>query len=689
MIAGNNIRTTLLLVMIGTAGSILTFLIAPIPFRKEVVELRQSFRFAGQTGYLYDLDQNGDPELCRTKTNIIGEAAVVVESVNAGMINQWNLGGRFMDKRNCSAFDLDGDSIAELFLLTLSNDTLYLHVIQPFRDSKHSHFSRMVHVFRQTPPIDDVTAVSTIAADLNRDGKNEALFHINVGFTNTTRRVYAYDYSADSLWWSMELGNKCAVMQVADLQNDGEMELFLRSIATANIDSSHAFHDQETYLFVLRTNLEPLFTPPSFPLEYGYATTFPYVTEQFEGVGAIVFDRTTQAFQLLLYDRHGNLIENHNLDEVGPDIRPGLPRVVRGPRQTTLLFQNVSLQLSGVPLNLEIMHDQPQDHKRFQILHGIDGYAGFSFSQSLNEESIIVLDHETGRNVQFITEEKPQHIVSDGLIHKQENHAEFFFQFKDVLYHYSWIRNPLYPWYYLYYPLIALFWATLILAIYFISRRRLESQFRMKQRMHELEILIMKNQISPHFTFNALNSIGSLIYREKKEHAYQYLGKFSKLIRDSLDSFSRTSIPLEQEITFTRNYLELEKLRFKDKFDFEILMDEGIEQNQLVPKMMLQIHVENALKHGIIPSGHKGLIRVDISKQKENLSVSIKDNGIGREAAGKRKSSGSGNGLRIIRHIFEHFEKTHKVHIEYKIKDLNDTKNRPSGTEVNISIEHQ
>lgn len=151
----------------------------------------------------------------------------------------------------------------------------------------------------------------------------------------------------------------------------------------------------------------------------------------------------------------------------------------------------------------------------------------------------------------------------------------------------------------------------------------------------ELRLQAMRAQMNPHFLFNALNGIQNFIHSEDSDKASRYLAKFAGLVRKSLNLSNAELITLEDEVAFIRDYLFVnQKLRFDGRLEFEVLVDEEIDEDRVViPPMMIQPFVENAIEHGFIRREKgKVTIRIDLLSE-EQLCCTILDNGIGREAA--------------------------------------------------------
>lgn len=182
-------------------------------------------------------------------------------------------------------------------------------------------------------------------------------------------------------------------------------------------------------------------------------------------------------------------------------------------------------------------------------------------------------------------------------------------------------------------------------AIYFAfqeraNQQREQAQIQTKADSLQLEQQALYAMMNPHFTFNALQSIQYFIMVQDKMSATKFLTQFAKLVRMNLDSSKSEFISLNDEIERLKLYLSLEKMRFQDKFDYFLEVQEEIDKSEtLIPPMILQPFVENSLKHGIMPLEGNGQIIVNIKEEDENtLLVSIRDNGIGISASKKMKA---------------------------------------------------
>ena len=159
-----------------------------------------------------------------------------------------------------------------------------------------------------------------------------------------------------------------------------------------------------------------------------------------------------------------------------------------------------------------------------------------------------------------------------------------------------------------------------------------------KKRLAELELEAIKAQINPHFIYNCLNSIQYLNYKAEHIQAQQYLDLFARLIRMTMQYSQQAFISLEEEVDYLSLYLQLEKLRFKDKLQYDIRIDSNMNKNTLLPAMLIQPYVENALKHGVAGKP-AGTINVSFSEEAGRLIVIIQDNGAGFPDTQKRQGA--------------------------------------------------
>ncbi len=228
---------------------------------------------------------------------------------------------------------------------------------------------------------------------------------------------------------------------------------------------------------------------------------------------------------------------------------------------------------------------------------------------------------------------------------------------------------------------------TVIFTLIFMKKRqrKIEDVKHLTFELTRLQMSSVLRQFDPHFTFNVISSVGSLIMKGKKETAYEYITKLSGLLRIVLSDGSVVIKPLSEEIDFVRKYCELQKLRFKERFSYSISLSENVDLQREVPKMIIQTFVENSIKHGFENRKEGGELKIVIRNENNKLVIIILDDGIGRVAAKALKTKGTGYGVKIVKSLFDYMNSNNKKISSVKITDLEEN-GRPSGTEVKIFI---
>lgn len=208
------------------------------------------------------------------------------------------------------------------------------------------------------------------------------------------------------------------------------------------------------------------------------------------------------------------------------------------------------------------------------------------------------------------------------------------------------------------------------------------------KKIGELRLMALRSVMSPHFIFNVLNSIQYFIAKNDRLNAINYLSMFSKLVRSILTHSVNNTISLAEEVELLKNYIQLEMVRFENKFTFSITMDPGIEADSIImPSLLVQPYVENAILHGLYNKESAGELSIRIHEQDDVITFEIEDNGIGRAAAMqlKRENFPTHNSMGI--NITE--ERLKLINLgqqaAFEIEDLKD-ENGPCGTRVKIMI---
>ena len=249
------------------------------------------------------------------------------------------------------------------------------------------------------------------------------------------------------------------------------------------------------------------------------------------------------------------------------------------------------------------------------------------------------------------------------------------------------------------YPVWQMWWFSLILVIsliiiaLFILRLRVQTvkkqqaaKYHLIRQISELQIRSLQVQMNPHFIFNSLNSIQNFIVTQNTKEAIIYLGSLGSLIRMNLENVVKEAITLEQEIDFLKEYIKIEQMRFKKKLKI-VLNNEIPNRNMLLPPMIVQPIIENAIKHGVLQLDGGGLIVVNFTNVDGITMIAIEDNGVGRkESQLKADKNHNSKGLGLIEERLQLLNQKHNTdQFSLEVIDLIH-EDQPTGTKVILNL---
>ncbi len=229
------------------------------------------------------------------------------------------------------------------------------------------------------------------------------------------------------------------------------------------------------------------------------------------------------------------------------------------------------------------------------------------------------------------------------------------------------------------------------------------SRFRLKQKHYRIELekknleteqRLLRSQMNPHFIFNSMNSIQSYISGNDSFTAMTYLSKFAQLMRNILENSRKPFIVLSEEIETLKLYIELERIRFKQKFDYKITVEPDLPVDSVyIPPMLIQPFVENSIKHGLRNKKEKGLLEIEFRKDDKFIRCFVKDNGVGREKAGKLNNTKNKEhrslGIQVTKERLDTLSRLKGLKVSFVITDLKDSNGNAAGTEVVIKIPYE
>ena len=220
------------------------------------------------------------------------------------------------------------------------------------------------------------------------------------------------------------------------------------------------------------------------------------------------------------------------------------------------------------------------------------------------------------------------------------------------------------------------------------TRKQKRQIHAIEKTILQLETKALRAQMNPHFIFNCMNSIKSIIQNNEQEKAVNYLTAFSKLIRTIFQNSDKKEISLYDEMETCKLYVQLENMRFENKFNYRFNIDETIDlKSIMVPALIIQPFIENAIWHGIMPKENGGDLCVNISKKENKIFCIVEDNGIGREISMRNKFSDmeithQSKGVRLTQSRLELHNLLNQRNASVEIIDKTNTKEQVAGTKV-------
>ena len=213
----------------------------------------------------------------------------------------------------------------------------------------------------------------------------------------------------------------------------------------------------------------------------------------------------------------------------------------------------------------------------------------------------------------------------------------------------------------------------------------------LEKNLNQSKLKAIKSQMNPHFFYNALNTIQSFILSNDKKQAVSYLSKFSNLTRTILEMTEKETISIAEEVKTLSLYLDIEKARFEEDFNYHILVDNEIDaENIKIPTMLLQPYVENAVKHGLLHKQGEKAVTIHFQKETEHIKISIDDNGIGRQKSTELNAIKNKNHNSFATEAMQNrvnlLNQYNQKNISIQYIDKTNLNNQPTGTSVVFEI---
>lgn len=641
--------------------------------------------------YFADLDHDGVSDRIHTFFNESGNVGVNLRRKDIPD-DQINFRGIFQDKSpRMMIGDYDNNGRDEVYLFTLAVDTIFLHAVEFGKDLQLLVDHRFMTIVGKNLADPDFTIIPGKMADMTGDGYGDLVFAINTGFSRQPRNVFVYDILNDSLKSSPKSGAFIGGISLDNLDEDPFYEIMIYTSATDNyMEDPVPYSDSSSWLMVLDHTLEFMFPPMEFHGRTGNVKTISTMSDTHGKIlvcSAKYQSKSKFVDKLFLIDLKGDIIREKPFSHENPLTLFKTDPISFGKDTVNMLGYILNQGFYEIESDLRTrkLSDILLTHWDPQFLDiDLDGTDEIILLQTNQQKHQVLRHNFTGAvELDFAVQSTPL-ILS--VKRNGDLPPQLSVQGDRVWKLFNYGLNPVYRLRFLIWLGIYLIILGFILAIRKLYFIQLKKKYETERKIATLQLAGVKTMMEPHFIFNVINSIGSSIYQEQKDQAYQLVVRFSTMVRSLLSTSGQLVYTLQEEIDFVRNFLELENARFPKLFSYSINIDEEINADQMIPRMLIQLHVENALKHGIRPKGFGGLLQVEVNKEAGYMKIEVRDNGVGRNAEVPGKVDSTGKGMKILHQLFETYNRHNRLPIKQQVTDLFNEDRSPSGTLVEVWV---
>ncbi len=662
----------------------------PPLFSKYRIKTISSEYIPEKTSYLYsDLDSDGNSEKISFDFTDAAQTKIII-SRDEKVSDQFNIRHQPANLNSVYIGNYNNDKFRECFIFTVSEDSIFLNIIDPLGLQKIILPDRFIDFRVKTIKSFDKPEIVPVNIIHNGSQYGDLVFFITSGFGKKPRSVYRYIIEKDSLVKSTESSvaiNGCTII-VPDVNNTPEFVLNVS--ATGNYDETAPFSDQFTWLMILNRDLQFIFDPVKLSKYPSRAVVLP---ARSDGVQNLIlfneyFGDKNIPSSICIYDMRGNKlseisIENFDATSSNIFLNPDESR------ETFYFLKNRKTEIDELNMNLKVIRTK----KIPKVYSGIpvtmidadnDGEKEYIF-QGHDRRTILITRNDFSGSLEYDNYDNDRtHEISQVL--KQGIAPMLCLRTNDKLSYVCYQRNPLY---YLKYPAFGALYLLIFMfisLIYRLQKYRMDQKQDTERKIASLQIKAIKNQIDPHFTLNILNAIGSLYASDENRNNADYIfGKYAKLLRQTVISSDQIIISLADEIEFVRNYLDLESFRSNNSFEYDLELSPGVDERMNIPRTLIHTFVENAIKYGIRKKPNGGKINIFIRNSGKVLQIIVEDNGPGLDLNDK-SGNGTGKGLAIINELIDLYYKLEKSKISYKLCTMYNPDKIPSGTRVIIEM---
>jgi hypothetical protein len=666
----HTVKVGIIYVALALLGGVIGYFIQPDSLEKYVGRLMSDtsqMLADGQKNRYIDVDNDGNSEEFVYYHLSDNRQPIVTQYTHEGVSqNTWYLDGEVVENFDFIWGDSNQDSLNEIYVFSKTKNMLFLYRLMPI-DIDHFEIQKLpVCEIGENEINSHLVIHSGGLADLNKDGFKEVVFSVNSRFSAKPRRIFSYDVHNNIMNSSSEIGMQLVGCPILfDVNRDGFPEIFLSTFNSAN-QGNLIPPNKSSYAtsIVLNSDLTNYSAPLLYESRLSISSTFPWQTPNGNFIASISWSLNEEEKALFqLYNDAGEVLLQKMIAEnnfIFDPARSNWSKLLAFHRDGWVLQFDINgsithrIDLKGIINQVEYL-DIDGD-KEEEVLIVQNNLLTIYRNNFMHPVAIDI----PGLSIQKIHLSIKSRKGMPNLLSLQNEHHQFLVNYSENQFY--WFRFVLYALS-VFVPIFS-YW--LLRHIHHIQVEHIKFT---NEKFYKMQLDLIRNQLDPHFLFNALNSIAFSINTEDRKTAYTNLGLFSKFLREaivSLDEFSRS---LDEELDYVKNYLVLEKFRFKEKFNYDIIISPGINKSIKVPKLILFSFAESALKKGVLVKTKPGTIQIMVdADDKQGIFIHIADDGIFRDLENS-KDSFTKNML-MMQQVIDYFNSynTDKITIQYNDK---------------------
>ncbi len=617
--------------------------------------------------YYFDLNNDGKSEKLLRYSPSPNKTSVIIYNPDTKILGQFNLYGKFPGRSGIYTIDYDHSGHSSIILFTYSGDSLYINVIDPYAGTGNATRSRFI----DTAPLEDGNANYVIQGgitdDANDDGYAEIYFSVNAGFALVPRNLYYYNFHDNVVRKSPLSGTGPRyIIRAADIDNDGHVEIWGDNSGYGNYKTPVPYTDQKAWLMVFSHTLDFKFDPVGFP-EYPAKITPVFFHSDSANYFAAVYQYSgtndTLQNRLMLFTTGGNLLKSISLEKYN------LTKIDNCFTANNAIFLHDS---KGILISFDRNLNKIRQIRNYELSGSATGPYDLTGDKTgtllISRDNSIWFYNEKGARISgTVLQNTGNSIAVPAKVNSYDGFSGI--QLKTENFNYLLTISKRLVWF-TFLAVVSGLFILIYLTVFFIQYLQilqLEKKTRYESKLREYQLIAVKNQISPHFIFNALTSISAMYHNEDKESANDFMVNLSRFMENVVQTSDKTIVDIESESEIVERYLAIEKIRFGEDFHYSIQIPDDC-KNVKIPSMSIHTFVENSVKHGLAPKKGQKHLDVYAARTKNSVQIVVEDDGLGLGYKNDKVVS-TGKGLVLVKQMFSTYKLITGKEISYRLEE--------------------